>query len=333
MLRIEYKIANAITQDASKTAGGVRTISLRLAGTEEAKDELASLGEDVDDFVVQTNSKTQQIIKDYTAVASNAYQGVDVLDANGNLRNTYDILLDIAKVYKEIQEEDKKAGTNRANALVEAIAGKNRSNIASSILLNPEMLESVYNSALDADGAAMKELDSYMESLDAKVAQFQNRLQELESDLVSSDFLKGIVDFGTGAIHVLDQLIDKFGVLPTLATAIAAALSFKNIGIFKTNKNGITIGGKTVDEISEDFDKLSNYISEKASKISSDLSAVQDKINSKNTPSTWSYDELPNSNISNLNKENYSIADKIREQNEYNELLKNENSSIEAAIE
>lgn len=103
--------------------------------------------------------------------------------------------------------------------------------------------------------------------------------------------------------------------------------------IFKTNKNGITIGGKTVDEISEDFDKLSNYISEKTSKISSDLSAVQDKINSKNSPSTWSYDELPDSNISNFDEENYSIADKIREQNEYNELLKSENSSIEAAIE
>lgn len=103
--------------------------------------------------------------------------------------------------------------------------------------------------------------------------------------------------------------------------------------IFKTNKNGITIGGKTVDEISEDFDKLSNYISEKTSKISSDLSAVQDKINSKNSPSAWSYDELPDSNISNFDEENYSIADKIREQNEYNELLKSENSSIEAAIE
>lgn len=103
--------------------------------------------------------------------------------------------------------------------------------------------------------------------------------------------------------------------------------------IFKTNKNGITIGGKTVDEISEDFDKLSNYISEKTSKISSDLSAVQDKINSKNSPSAWSYDELPDSNISNFDEENYSIADKIREQNEYNELLKSENTSIEAAIE
>ena len=40
----------------------------------------------------------------------------------------------------------------------------------------------------------MKELDAYMESLDAKVAQFQNRLQQLESDLVNSDFLKGAID-------------------------------------------------------------------------------------------------------------------------------------------
>ena len=82
------------------------------------------LGEDVDDFVVRTKSKTDQIIKDYTAVASNAYKGISVLDENGNLRNTYDILLDISKVYKEIQETDKKAGTNRAAALVETLAGR-----------------------------------------------------------------------------------------------------------------------------------------------------------------------------------------------------------------
>ena len=202
-----------------------------MAGTEEAKEELSSLGEDVDDFIVQTNSKTQELIKDYTAVASNAYKGIDVLDANGNLRNTYNILLDISKIYKEIQEEDKKAGTNRAQALVEYIAGKNRSNIASSILLNPELLESVYESAKNADGAAMKELDEYMESLDAKVAQFQNRLQELESDLVNSDFLKGAIDFGTEFIHILDEIINKFGVLPTIMTGIGAGLAVKNVGV------------------------------------------------------------------------------------------------------
>jgi len=116
---------NAITQDISKASTGIRTISLRIAGTEAAKKELEDLGESVDDYIVQTSSKTQDMIKAYTAVASNGGKGIDVLDANGNLRNTYEILLDISKIYKEIQEEDKKNGTNRANALVEYIAGEN----------------------------------------------------------------------------------------------------------------------------------------------------------------------------------------------------------------
>ena len=159
---------NAITQNAEKTSAGIRTIALRIAGTEEAKDELQEMGEDVDDFVVKTSSKTQQIIKDYTAVASNAYKGIDVLDANGNLRDTYDILLDIARIYKEIQEEDKKAGTNRAQALVEELAGKNRSNIASSILLNPQLLEDVYKTSQNSANSAQKELDSYLDSIDGR---------------------------------------------------------------------------------------------------------------------------------------------------------------------
>ena len=90
--------------------------------TKEAKQEIQDMGEDVDDFVVRTQSKTDQIIRNYTAVQSNAYKGVSVLDENGNLRSTYDILLDISKIYKEIQEEDKKNGTNRQQALVEELA-------------------------------------------------------------------------------------------------------------------------------------------------------------------------------------------------------------------
>ena len=118
---------NSITQDMSKVSAGVRTISLRISGTEEAKNEIVELGEDIDDFVVRTKSKTDQLIRDYTAVASNNFKGVSVLDDNGNLRSTYDILLDISKIYKEIQDTDKQTGQNRANALVEALAGKNRS--------------------------------------------------------------------------------------------------------------------------------------------------------------------------------------------------------------
>lgn len=91
--------------------------------TEEARNEIQDMGEDIDDFVVRTKSKTDQIIRDYTAVASNMYKGVSVLDPNGNLRDTYSILLDIAKIYEEIKAEDRVHGTNRAQALVEQLAG------------------------------------------------------------------------------------------------------------------------------------------------------------------------------------------------------------------
>lgn len=132
---------NAIVQDPSQVGAGMRTISLRILGTEQAKDELASLGEDVEDFVVQTASKIDETVKAYTAVASNQFKGVSLLDDNGNYRDTYEILQDIADVYQEILETDKKAGTNRGQALIELLAGKNRANIAASILSKPGFIE------------------------------------------------------------------------------------------------------------------------------------------------------------------------------------------------
>lgn len=115
---------NATLQDVNSVAAGIRTISLRIVGTEEAKQELESLGEDTTDYVVQTAAKQRATIMDYTAVASNGGRGVDILDANGNYKNTYEIFKEISGVYKEIQEEDKKFGTNRAQALVEVLAGE-----------------------------------------------------------------------------------------------------------------------------------------------------------------------------------------------------------------
>ena len=70
----------------ARVGAGTRTISLRILGTEQAKDELASLGEDVEDFVVQTASKIDETVKAYTAVALNQFKGVSLLDDNGNYR-------------------------------------------------------------------------------------------------------------------------------------------------------------------------------------------------------------------------------------------------------
>ena len=114
---------NQIPQDPESVGAGIRTIALRIQGTEEAKKQLEDLGEDTDDYVVQTTSKINESVRNFTAVASNNFKGVSLLDSNGNYRSTYEILQDIADIYKEIQETDKKYGTNHEQGLLELLAG------------------------------------------------------------------------------------------------------------------------------------------------------------------------------------------------------------------
>lgn len=100
----------------------IRTISLRIASSEIAKEQLAEMGEDTSDYVVQTTAKLQEKIKQLTKTETNK-EGVNIVDPNGSLKSTYEILLEISKVYKEIQDMDKKTGNNRAATLVEVLAG------------------------------------------------------------------------------------------------------------------------------------------------------------------------------------------------------------------
>lgn len=158
---------NAITQDPSKVGAGLRTISLRLVGTEEAKQELSDLGEETDGMIT-TVSKLRDTIMDATKAASSDGRGFDILDSNGNYKSTYEIMQGLADLYDNIVKKDKELGTNNLNLLLETIAGKNRSNIAASILQNGDMLSSVYEDAQNSEGSAEKELNSYLDSIDGR---------------------------------------------------------------------------------------------------------------------------------------------------------------------
>lgn len=211
-------------QNPAQVSAGLRTISLRILGTETAKDELAALGEDVEDFVVQTKSKIDATVRDYTAVASNNFKGVSLLDDNGNYRSTYEILQDIADVYQEILETDKKAGTNRGQALVELIAGKNRSNIASSVLANPELLREVYEEAQNASGSATKELEAQLDSIASHIEKLKNQWQSIWITDYNREVINGVLD----ALTALLKVVESIGLLPVVATGGGLFAFFKN---------------------------------------------------------------------------------------------------------
>ena len=73
-----------------------------------------------------------------------------------------------------------------------------------------------------------------MQSLQGHLDTLTAAWQALSNSFLSSDFLSGALEGLTSFLSGLDAVINKVGVLPTLIGGITAALSVKNVGIFKT---------------------------------------------------------------------------------------------------
>lgn len=221
---------NAITQDPSKVGAGLRTISLRLVGTTQAKQELEDLGEETDGMIT-TASKLRDTIQSATSAATKDGKGLDIFDSNGNYKSTYEIMQGLADLYDEIVKKDKELGTNNLNLLLETIAGKNRSNIAASILQNGDMLRSVYEDAQNSKGSAENELNAYLDSVDGKFQQLQNRAQEFWYNVIDTTTVKSVLDFTTDLTEGASKffkLVEKH--LPTILGAIATIIASNKSG-------------------------------------------------------------------------------------------------------
>ena len=215
---------NAITQDPSKVGAGLRTISLRLVGTQSAKEELESLGEDTTD-VITTVSKLRDTIMEATKAATEDGKGFDILDENGNYKSTYEIMQGLADLYDKIVEKDKELGTNNLNLLLETIAGKNRSNIAASILQNGEMLRSVFEDAQNSSGSAENENKAYLESVEGRIKRLQNKIQQFWATLIDSNVVKEGVDFLDAVTSGVTKIVDKVNLIPIAISAIYSVMN------------------------------------------------------------------------------------------------------------
>ena len=203
---------NSVLQDTSKTGNMWRTVSARLRGAET---ELKEMGEDTDGLVKST-SKLRELVKGIT--------GFDIMVDKNTFKDIYDIVLGIGKEWQSLNDIDRAA-------LLEALAGKQQSNALAATLNNVNILEKAYKEATDAEGSAMREQKKYQESVQYSIERTKASLEELSNDFMSSNFLKGIIDFGDGAINVLDNLLSTLGSFPTVIGSIMGSLTlFKNIG-------------------------------------------------------------------------------------------------------
>lgn len=109
---------------------------------------------------------------------------------------------------------------------------KNQSNALAAALSSPDILVKAYQEATNAAGSAEREQQEYAKSVQYSIDQTKAKLEELANDFISSDFLKGLIDFGGKAITVIDTIIDKVGVLGISISGLSAFGFFKNLDLF-----------------------------------------------------------------------------------------------------
>lgn len=104
---------------------------------------------------------------------------------------------------------------------------------------NYEQAMKYAEAADESSGSAMEKFDVYTESLSGKITSLQNAFQSLSTTVVSSDFLKGIVDFGTNAVNIINQLIESLGSLNTIILGFSIYKGAKGSG--KTTQESLSI--------------------------------------------------------------------------------------------
>jgi len=192
--------ANTTIQDPEAVGNALKVVSMRIRGV---KTELEEAGEDTEGMVTNT-AKLQEKIMALTNIDGKG--GINILTESGEFKSTYDILLAISKVWKEMDD------TSQA-ALLELVAGKTRGSVVAALFQNGDVLEDAYTSASKASGSAMHELDTYLDSIQGRIDLFTNSLQTMWMNFIDSDVAKNIVDIGTAII----KMVDSVGLLPSLA--------------------------------------------------------------------------------------------------------------------
>lgn len=105
------------------------------------------------------------------------------------------------------------------------MAGKNRSNVFTSIMKQADTVKAAYQTALDSEGSAMRENETYLNSIQGRIDVLTNSVQNLWTNAVPDWVVKRVVDLG----NVIVKAIDYVGLLPTVFNVSRIFSSLKGI--------------------------------------------------------------------------------------------------------
>lgn len=197
---------NGVLQDADTSGTYLKTLSMYLRASKTDAENAGIATDGMADSVSELRSELKQLA------------GVDIMKDDNTFKSTYQIMKELSEVWKDLSD------TTQAN-ITELISGKRGGQSTSALLNNFSVAEDAMKQALNSSGSAMRENQTYMDSLQAKLNQLDSAFQKFSTDLMKSDIPKFFVDLATVFVDGADSAVKFAGALPTLTAAISGVLS------------------------------------------------------------------------------------------------------------
>lgn len=125
--------------------------------------------------------------------------GIQIMDQNGELRSTYDILSDLAAKWDDLSSAQRQY-------LGEKAAGNRQVKTLNAIMQNWDVVVDTIQKAEEAGGAALEGNAKYMDSIEGRIVQFQSAFQDLARTTIDSNMVKGLVSFGTEIVKITTNI-------------------------------------------------------------------------------------------------------------------------------
>ena len=186
----------------------LRTLSLRLASMNE------ETGKFEPEIISSLNDEFERLA------------GISLVDENKQIKSTYDIMNDMAKVMPTLDK-------NTRSYLMELASGKRGMETMEAILINWENVEKATNSAVNSYGSSADEFQKYTESILGKTEKLKGAWEELAITTLNDDTIAWFLDTTTAIIKLTTATGGLTPVVIGLVSAFALlnAVKFKNTAI------------------------------------------------------------------------------------------------------
>lgn len=192
-------IVSVTRQDAASVGTALKTIFARMGDLKV---------DGVDEFGVSLGEVSGTLEK----------VGINVLDAQGNLRDMGTVIEEVAGKWGTWTEAQQQA-------IAIAMAGKRQYNNLLALFENWDMYESSLNTSKDAEGTLQKQQDIYKESTQAHIKELQASWDGLFDSLMNNGSMNKLIDVFSGLIKIVDSFVDGIGGGGTLLMVVISGIT------------------------------------------------------------------------------------------------------------